>query len=72
MRTVDQVPGLVPSFDVTVYIVLDHFGRKAAIEKAEAALEDALRQHNEKVALIERDRGILERRVEDEENVGRN
>jgi hypothetical protein len=27
MRTVDRVPGLVPSFDVTVYLVLDHFGR---------------------------------------------
>src|SRR5256885_6723820 len=27
MRTVDQVPSLVPKFDVTVYLVLDHFGR---------------------------------------------
>ena len=27
MRTVDQVPGLVPNYDVNVYIVLDHFGR---------------------------------------------
>jgi hypothetical protein len=27
MRTVDQVPSLVPNYDVTVYIVLDHFGR---------------------------------------------
>jgi hypothetical protein len=27
MRTVDQVPGLVPTFNVNVYIVLDHFGR---------------------------------------------
>ena len=27
MRTVDQVPSLVPKYDVTVYLVLDHFGR---------------------------------------------
>jgi hypothetical protein len=27
MRTVDQPPSLVPKFDVTVYIVLDDFGR---------------------------------------------
>src|SRR3954453_15895775 len=27
MRSVDQVPSLVPKFDVTVYLVLDHFGR---------------------------------------------
>jgi hypothetical protein len=27
MRTIDQVPGLVPNYDVNVYIVLDHFGR---------------------------------------------
>jgi len=27
MRTVDQVPSLVPKHDVTVYLVLDHFGR---------------------------------------------
>jgi len=41
--------------------------RKAAIEKAEAALEEARGQHHEKVALIESDRGILERRAQDEE-----
>jgi hypothetical protein len=41
--------------------------RKAAIEKAEAALEDARRQHDEKAASIERDRRMLERRVQDEE-----
>jgi hypothetical protein len=27
MRTVDQPPSLVPKYDVTVYIVLDDFGR---------------------------------------------
>jgi hypothetical protein len=27
MRTVDHVPGLVPNYDVNVYIVLDRFGR---------------------------------------------
>ena len=27
MRTVDQIPSLVPKYDVTVYLVLDHFGR---------------------------------------------
>jgi hypothetical protein len=27
MRTVDHVASLVPKFDVTVYLVLDHFGR---------------------------------------------
>jgi len=27
MRTVYQVPSLVPKFDVTVYLVLDHLGR---------------------------------------------
>jgi hypothetical protein len=27
MRTEDQKPSLVPNFDVTVYLVLDHFGR---------------------------------------------
>ena len=27
MRTVDQNPSLVPKYDVTVYLVLDHFGR---------------------------------------------
>ena len=27
MRTVDEVPSLVPKYDVTVYLVLDHFGR---------------------------------------------
>jgi hypothetical protein len=41
--------------------------RKAAIEKAEAALEDARRHHREKAALMERDREILERRAQDEE-----
>jgi colicin import membrane protein len=41
--------------------------RKAAIEKAEVALEDARRQHHEKAALIESDRGMLERRAQDEE-----
>jgi colicin import membrane protein len=41
--------------------------RKAAIEKAEAALENARLQHHEKAALIERDREILERRAQDEE-----
>jgi colicin import membrane protein len=42
--------------------------RKAAIDKAEAALEDARRQHDEKAASIETDREILERRAQDEEN----
>jgi hypothetical protein len=37
------------------------------IEKAEAALENARRQHEERAALIENDRGILERRAQDEE-----
>jgi colicin import membrane protein len=37
------------------------------IEKAEAALENARRQHDERAALIENDRGILERRAQDEE-----
>jgi hypothetical protein len=46
--------------------------RKAAIEKAEAALEDARRRHHEKAASIERDREMLERRAQDEENGGRN
>jgi hypothetical protein len=41
--------------------------RKAMIEKAEAALENARRQHDERAALIENDRGILERRAQDEE-----
>jgi colicin import membrane protein len=41
--------------------------RKAAIEKAEAALENARRQHDEKAASIESDREILERRAQDEE-----
>jgi hypothetical protein len=27
MRTVDQVPSLVPKYDVTVFLVLDNFGR---------------------------------------------
>jgi pyruvate dehydrogenase complex dehydrogenase (E1) component len=27
MRTVDQVRSLVPEYDGTVYLVLDHFGR---------------------------------------------
>ena len=27
VRTVDQVPTLVSKYDVTVYLVLDHFGR---------------------------------------------
>src|SRR3954452_22471590 len=34
--------------------------RKAAMEKAEAALEDARRQHQENAALIESERGMLE------------
>jgi colicin import membrane protein len=41
--------------------------RKAAIEKAEAALEDARRQHHEKAASIESDREMLERRARNEE-----
>jgi colicin import membrane protein len=41
--------------------------RKAAIEKAEAALEDARRQHDEKAGSIESDREVLERRAQDEE-----
>ena len=27
MASVDEVPSLVPKYDVTVYLVLDHFGR---------------------------------------------
>jgi len=41
--------------------------RKTAIENAEAALEDAHRQHHENAALIESDREMLEHRAQDEE-----
>jgi colicin import membrane protein len=41
--------------------------RTAVIEKAEATLENARCQHDERAALIENDRGILERRAQDEE-----
>jgi hypothetical protein len=43
MHTVDQVPGLVPSYDVNVYIVLDHFGR----------LGSAYRENDEEQADLE-------------------
>jgi colicin import membrane protein len=41
--------------------------RKTAIEKAEAALENARRQHDERAASIESDQKILNRRAQDEE-----
>ena len=44
-----------------------HTRRKAAIEKAEAALEEARSQHDKRAALIESDREMLERRAQDEE-----
>src|SRR3954452_23404041 len=46
MRTVDQVPGLVPNFDVTVYLVLDHFGRLGSAyretDEEQAGLENVI------------------------------
>jgi colicin import membrane protein len=41
--------------------------RKTAMGKAEAALEDARREHHKQVTLIERDRGMVDRRAQDEE-----
>jgi hypothetical protein len=41
--------------------------RKAAIEKAEGALEEARREHDQRVALIEKDRNTIERRAQAEE-----
>jgi hypothetical protein len=46
MRTVDQVPSLVPKYDVTVYLVLDHFGRLGSAyretDEEQADLEDVI------------------------------
>jgi hypothetical protein len=46
MRTVDQVPSLVPKYDVTVYLVLDHFGRLGSAyretDEERADLEDVI------------------------------
>jgi hypothetical protein len=46
MRTADQVPSLVPKFDVTVYIVLDHLGRVGSAyretDEEQADLENAI------------------------------
>jgi hypothetical protein len=45
MRTVDQVPGLVPDYDVSVYIVLDHFGRRGSAcetDEEQADLENII------------------------------
>jgi colicin import membrane protein len=41
--------------------------RKASMEKAERALEDARRDHDERAALIEKDREVIERRAEAEQ-----
>jgi hypothetical protein len=46
MRTVDQVPSLVPNHDVTVYLVLDHFGRLGSAyretDEEQSDLEDVI------------------------------
>jgi hypothetical protein len=41
--------------------------RKAAMKKAQGALEDARRDHNERAASIEKDRQAIERRAEAEQ-----